>query len=66
MVKVDQYARVRRAHRDCLGVRALARVLQHSRRNIREILAMPEPKPHVWLNPPPSDVGPYKPCIDAI
>jgi transposase len=66
MVKVDQYARVRRAHRDGLGVRALARLFHHSRRKIREILAMPEPKPYVRLNPPPSILDPFKPCIDAI
>ena len=66
MVKVDQYARVRRTHRDGLGVRALARLFHYWRRKIREILAMREPKPNVCFNPPPSIVDPFKPCIDAI
>jgi transposase len=66
MVKVDQYARVRRAHRDGLGIRALAKLFHHSRRKIREILAMPEPKAYVRLNPPPSILDPFKPVIDAI
>jgi len=66
MVKVDQYARVRRAHRDGLGIRALAKLFHHSRRKIREILAMPEPKSYQRLNPPPSILDPFKPCIDAI
>jgi hypothetical protein len=59
MVKVDQYARVRRAHRDGLGIRALAKLFHHSRRKIREILAMPEPKPYIaWCiggRPQPDD-----------
>jgi transposase len=66
MVKVDQYARVRRAHRDGLGIRALAKLFHHSRRKIREILAMPEPKSYQRLNLPPSILDPFKPCIDAI
>ena len=66
MVKVDQYARVRRAHRDGLSIRELARLFHHSRRKIREILAMPEPKPYKRLNPPPSILDPFKPVIDAI
>lgn len=66
MVKMDLYARVRRVHRDGLGVRALARLCIHSRREIREILAMPVPKPYVRLNPPPSIADPLKSRIDAI
>jgi transposase len=67
MVKVDEYARIRRAHVvDGLGIRVLARQFHHSRRKIREILAMPEPKPYVRLNPPPSILEPFKPVIDAI
>jgi transposase len=66
MVKVDQYARVRRARRDGLGIRALAKLFHHSRRKIREILAMPEPKSYQRLNPPPSILDPFKPCIDAV
>src|SRR5437667_8694238 len=66
MVTVDEYARVRRAHRDGMSVRALARAFHHSRRKIEEILATPEPKPYLRLNPPPSILDPFKPIIDAI
>ncbi|QVL33868.1 hypothetical protein KIH39_08170 [Telmatocola sphagniphila] len=47
MVKVDEYARIRQAHRiDKMGIRALARTFHHSRRKIRQILDEPEPKPY--------------------
>jgi transposase len=67
MVKVDEYARIRRAHAvDGLSIRDLARRFHHSRRKIAEILSMPEPKPYVRLNPPPSMLDPFKPIIDAL
>lgn len=67
MVKVDEYARIRRAHVvDGMGIKALARRFHHSRRKIREILATPEPKPYVRLNPPPSVLDPFKATVDAI
>jgi transposase len=67
MVKVDEFARIRRAHFvDGLGVRAIARQFHHSRRKIREILAAVEPKPYVRLNPPPSVLDPFKAIIDGI
>jgi hypothetical protein len=44
MVTVDQYARIRLAHRDGMSIRELARRFHHSRYKIREILASPEPK----------------------
>ena len=45
MVKVDNYAMVRRAHQvEKMSIRELARKFHHSRRKIREILAQPEPK----------------------
>jgi transposase len=66
MVTVDQYARIRRAHRDGLSIRTLARQFHHSRRKIREILATPEPKPYVRLRPPPSILDPFKSIIDTI
>jgi hypothetical protein len=66
MVKVDRYARVRRTRRNGLGVRALTRLFHHLRRKIREILAIPEPKPYVRLNPALSIVDPFKQCICAM
>ncbi len=66
MVKVDESARIRQAHRlDKLSVRELARRFRHSRRKIREILAQPEPKPY-RRRPMPSVVDPFKPIIDDI
>ena len=66
MVKVDAYARIRRAHRvDQMSIRELSRRFHHSRRKIREILAQPEPKPY-RRRALPSVVDPFKPVIDAI
>jgi transposase len=66
MVKVDEYARIRQAHRiDKLSIRQLARQFHHSRRKIREILAQPEPKKY-QRRTPPSVVDPFKPVIDEI
>jgi transposase len=66
MVNVDEFARVRRAHRDGMTIREMARTFHHSRRKIREILAAAEPKPYVRLNPPATVVDPFKPVIEAI
>ena len=66
MVKVDEYARIRRAHRvDKMSIHELARRFHHSRRKIREILTQPEPKPY-RRRAMPSVVDPFKPVIDAI
>ena len=66
MVHVDEYARVRRAHRDGMTIRELARTFHHSRRKIKEIIAAAEPKRYVRLNSPAMVVDPFKPIIDAI
>jgi transposase len=66
MVTVDQYARIRLAHRDGMSIRALALQFHHSRRKIREILATPEPKRYQRLKPPPSILEPFLPTIDSI
>ena len=66
MVKVDEYARIRQAHRiDKLSIRQLARKFHHSRRKIREILAQPEPRKYQRRSMP-SVVDTFKPIIDAI
>jgi hypothetical protein len=66
MVKVDEYARTRQAHRlEKLSVRELARRFRHSRRKIREILTQSEPKPY-RRQPMPSVVDPFKPIVDDI
>lgn len=38
MLTVEDYGRIRRAHRDGLSIRAIARRLHHSRRKVREAL----------------------------
>jgi len=66
MVTVDQYARIRLAHRDGLSIRELARRFHHSRYKIREILSTPEPKRYQRLKPPPSILEPLQAIIDSI
>src|SRR5262249_49534828 len=67
MVKVDEYARIRRAHYvDGLSIKALARQFRPSRRKIREMLATAEPKRYIRLNGPPSILEPFKPIIDQL
>ena len=39
MLKVDDYGKVRIAHRDGMPIREIARCFKHSRRKVREILA---------------------------
>jgi transposase len=66
MVRVDQYARIRLAHRDGMSIRELARQFHHSRYKIREILNSPEPKRYQRLRPPPSVLEPFQATIDRI
>jgi transposase len=66
MVTVDQYARIRLAHRDGMSIRELARRFHHSRYKIREILAAPEPKRYQRLKLPPSILEPFHATIDGI
>ena len=67
MVAVEEYGRVRRAHRDGVSIRAIARRLRHSRRKVREILAHPEPRPYTRNKDRPAPkLDPFKPVIDEI
>jgi transposase len=67
MLTVDEYARIRRAHRDGMSIRAIARTFHHTRRKIREVLLNPEPKPYTRVKEPPTPVlGPFVPLIDEI
>src|SRR5262245_57585460 len=67
MLKVDDYAKIRIAHRDGMSIRAIARTFGHSRRKIREILAHPQPKPYTRSKPKPAPVlGAFHVVIDAI
>ena len=44
MLTVDDYGRIRRAHRDGMSIRAIARTFHHSRRKVREVLARQVPQ----------------------
>src|SRR5260221_14796825 len=64
MVTVDEYARIRRVHRDGMSIRELARTFHHSRDKIREILECPEPRSYRRLKPLPSVLDPFRPILD--
>lgn len=67
MLTVDDYGTIRRAHRDGMSIRDLARTFHHSRAKIREILNTPQPKPYTRNQPPPAPIlGPFHAVIDAI
>ena len=67
MLTVDDYGRIRRAHRDGMSIRAIARTLHHSRRKIREALACPEPGPYTRTKDPPAPkLGSFTPIIDEV
>ena len=56
MLKVEDYGRIRRAHRDGMGIREIARTFGHSRRKIREALGEAEPRPYTLSLPRPRRV----------
>lgn len=67
MLTVDDYGKIRRAHRDGMSIREIARAFGHSRRKVRQVLAEAQPKPYTRSKPPPAPVlGPFHADIDAI
>jgi transposase len=67
MLTVDDYARIRLAHRDGMSIRQIASTFRHSRRKVREVLAQPQPTPYTRAQPPPAPVlGAFHQAIDAI
>jgi transposase len=67
MLTVDQYARIRLAHRDGMSIREIARTFHHSRHKIRHILQEPQPRPYTRSQPPPAPIlGPFQSVIDAL
>src|SRR5712671_2463817 len=67
MLTVDDYAKIRLAHRDGMPIRALASTFHHSRYKIRQILKEPQPKPYTRSQPPPAPVlGAFHAAIHAI
>ncbi len=51
MLKVENYARIRRAYRDGMSIREIARTFHHSRHKVREVLKNAEPRPYTRTNP---------------
>jgi transposase len=67
MLTVDDYAKIRLAHRDGMSIRDIARTFRRSRVKVREALGQPEPTPYTRTKPPPAPVsGAFHPLIDAI
>jgi len=67
MLKVDDYAKIRLAHRDGMSIREIARAFHHSRRKVRAILAQPVPTGYTRTKAPPAPVlGSFHPTIDAL
>jgi transposase len=68
MLKVEEYGRIRRAHRDGMCIREIARTFGHSRRKIRAVLAQSEPRPYTLSVPRPRRVltEVHQRWIDAI
>jgi len=67
MLSVEDYGVIRRAARDGMGIRAIARQFHHSRRNVREALASSEPQPYTRTQQADAPkLGAFKPTIDQI
>ncbi len=67
MLTVEDYARIRRAHRDGLKIRAIAKQFHHSRRKVREALRDAEPRPYARRKASSAPkLDPVKPIIDQI
>jgi transposase len=54
MLQVEDYARIRLAHRDGMSIREIARTFGHSRWKIRQVLLDAQPKPYTLRQPRPS------------
>ena len=67
MLTVYQYGDIRRAYRDGMSIRDIARTFRHSRRKVRQILAEAQPRPYTRSRPTPAPIlGTFHPIIDAI
>ena len=67
MLTVEDYGRIRRAHRDGLSIRSIAKKFQHSRWKVREALQHAEPRKYTRQKAPVAPkLDPFKPAIDRI
>src|SRR5271170_8062170 len=67
MRTVDDFARIRQAHRDGLSCRQIAKQLGVGRDTVRKALQHAEPPPYTLAQPRPTPVfGPFREVVDAI
>lgn len=67
MLTVDDYGQIRRAFRDGMSIRDIARTFHHSRAKVPQILREAQPKPYTRTRPPAAPVlGPLHAIIDSI
>jgi transposase len=67
VLTVDDYGAIRRAHRDGMTIREIARAFHHARYKIRQVLAQSEPQPLPQTRNRPAPVlGPFQAVIDQI
>jgi transposase len=67
VVTVDDYGAIRRAHRDGLSIRQIARRFGHSRRTVRHALRHADPHPEpLTRNRIAPKLGPFQAVIDRI
>jgi len=67
VVTVDDYGAIRRARRDGLSIRQIARQFGHSRKTVRHALVHADPHPEpLTRNRPAPKLGPFQSIIDQI
>jgi transposase len=67
VLTVDDYGAIRRAHRDGMTIRGIARTFHHSRYKVRQILEQPEPTPRLRTRNRLAPVlGPFQAIVDQI
>jgi transposase len=67
MRTVDDFAALRRAHRDGMSIRQIAKHFGVGRDTVRKALQHPEPPPYTRTQPPPAPTfGPFRDLADAI
>ncbi len=67
MLTVEQYARIRRGHRDGMSIRQIAKTFGHSRKKIRQVLKESEPRPYTRTKTPSAPkLGPFQAVIEEI
>jgi transposase len=67
VVTVDDYGAIRRAHRDGLSIRQIARQFGHSRKTVRHALVQADPHPvPLTRNRCAPKLGPFQAIIDEI